>query len=255
MVKYGKRGNTMKQEEILNQRSMMVYKANDIVQKSKYDLSLQGQKLVLYIISMIKPDDPETKRYTIPIKDFCQIMDLKECGVNYKRIRETITAIENNRIWVFFDNQNRWKELSWLAFPDLDITDMYVEYSIDPRMRPFLFGIKEKFTMFELNDILKMRSKYSIRIYELLKSYRNVGLVRFSVQELKEKLMIEKYDDYGNFRDKVLNVAVQEISMLTDMDVTYKPERTGRRITHIVFCMESRQAREIAEMERRGDFL
>ena len=50
-----------------------VVKANDLIQKSRFNLSLQQQKIVLYLISQITPYDEEFKLYEFSILDFCRI--------------------------------------------------------------------------------------------------------------------------------------------------------------------------------------
>ncbi|WP_408609851.1 RepB family plasmid replication initiator protein [Konateibacter massiliensis] len=42
---------------------------------------------------------------------------------------------------------------------------------LDEGMTPYLFDLQEKFTSYGLYNILKMKSQYSIRFFEILKSY------------------------------------------------------------------------------------
>ena len=53
-------------------------------------------------------------------------------------------------------------------------------------MKPFLLSLKSHFTTYDVRNILKLPSTYSVRIYELLKQYEKIGKRRFDLQELKE---------------------------------------------------------------------
>ena len=63
---------------ISSQRDAMVVKSNDLIQRSRFHLTLQQQKIVLYLISHITPYDDEFKLYDFDIADFCKV-----CGIDY----------------------------------------------------------------------------------------------------------------------------------------------------------------------------
>ena len=85
-----------------------------------------------------------------------------------------------------------------------------------------------------------MQSKYSIRLFELLKSYAHFGTVTLEVEHLKEQLQIqtEQYTRWQNLKDRVLQPAIKEINEYTDLTVSYTTERTGRHISDINFSIE-----------------
>ncbi|MFQ5446314.1 MAG: replication initiation protein, partial [Saprospiraceae bacterium] len=96
------------------------------------------------------------------------------------------------------------------------------------------------FTQFEFIEVARMRSGFSIRIYQMCKSYyyenirhgRNVLAV--GLRELKQRLGIsDKYPDFRNFRRKVLDVAKTEINAKTRLFVEYDFIKKGRNITDI----------------------
>ena len=52
-------------EKMDDQRSYLVVKDNALIQKAKYNLTANEQKLVNYVITMIKPGEEEFKKYEI----------------------------------------------------------------------------------------------------------------------------------------------------------------------------------------------
>ena len=75
-------------------RSMVVVKSNSLIQQTRYELSLQEQRLLLYLISKIKPDDKTLEEIEISIKEFCKIIGYNE--TQYKRLAKTYNEIKFN---------------------------------------------------------------------------------------------------------------------------------------------------------------
>lgn len=97
-----------------------------------------------------------------------------------------------------------------------------------------------------------MKSQYSFRIYELMKSYAFARQKIFDLEDLKKKLMAETYDRYFDFRRKVLDVAMEEINRYTDLEVSYEPLKHGRKVVEIMFFIKKRDSYEKWEANNRG---
>ena len=108
-------------------------------------------------------------------------------------------------------------------------------------MKPYLLQLKERYTQYELLYTLAMRSQYSIRIYELLKSYECQRGKIFDIDELKKILFAEKYKLFGDFKRKVLNIAMREINELSDISVTYGVIKESRRFAKIEFIIKTKK--------------
>ena len=54
-----------------------VNKSNELIQRTRFNFSLQEQKIILYLISHITPYDKEFKLYEFNIQDFCKV-----CGID-----------------------------------------------------------------------------------------------------------------------------------------------------------------------------
>ena len=67
------------QIRILTKKEYFVVKGNELIQKSRFELSLQEQKTIAYICSMIKPINtldringvPFQLEYEFNIRDYC----------------------------------------------------------------------------------------------------------------------------------------------------------------------------------------
>ena len=86
-----------------------------------------------------------------------------------------------------------------------------------------------------------MKSAFSVRIYELLKSYAYQKSKIFNIDELKCLLMVDNvksYTRYPDFRRYVLEIAQNEINRLTVLNIFYKPITKGRKVVKIKFIIQ-----------------
>ena len=104
-------------------------------------------------------------------------------------------------------------------------------------------ALKERqyFTKFDLLQIARLKSKYSIILYELAKRYycsdnKDIKIPKMTMEEFRDLTgTSDKYKSMVDFRKYVLDRACQEITEKTDIILEYQTFKTGRRISHIDF--------------------
>lgn len=223
------------------ERAYYVYKSNKLIQETKYALTLQEQKLVLYLISKVQPDDGDFAYYEVSFKDLCLLLNIEKNGANYDRFRTVIETLHNKPFWI--ENENGESVMcSWIPKAILSKDKMTVKIRLDADLRPYLLHLKSAYTKYELSNILVMNSKYSIRMYELLKSYAHLGGFEITIAELKDMLQTAKYKEYKAFRINVIDKALKEIDEYTDLNITYEPIRTGHAVTDLRFTITQRHS-------------
>ena len=230
-----------KQREIQIARDYQVVKHNDLIQKSRFDLQMQEQKIILYLITKIKPEDNELKLYEFSIQEFCEICGIyTESGKNYSSLKATIKNLADKSIWTTLAD-GRETLLRWIERPYISPKSGIIKIKLDELMRPYLLELKSHFTAYNLYYTLAMKSKYSIRIYELLKSYEYIGEFTLDIEALKKMIGAEKYETYKDFRIKVLEIALREINDYSDISVIYSAEKKGLKYNKIQFEIASKK--------------
>lgn len=223
--------------QISDLRHYKVVKSNDLIQKSRFYLSLQEQKIVLYLISKIKPEDLELKEQYFEIRNFCKVCGLdNDNGANYKYIKQTLKGLRDKSIWVTLENGSE-TTLGWIDKITINRNSGIIAIKIDAMMKPYLLQLQKQFTQYELFYTLAMRSQYSIRLYELLKSYEYKRRVIFDMDELKHLLFADNYVRFPDFKRKVLDISMREINSLSDLSVTYEIIKVGRKYGKIEFSI------------------
>lgn len=228
-----------------------VVKANDLIRKTRYNLTTQQQKIVLYAISKIKPGDPITTKYEITIQDICDAcgIDIENTGYYYKAIKDDLQKL-TTRIWVQLPDK-REGTVSWISDAWITPLSGTVEIRFHEMMEPFLFDLKNRYTQYQLEDVLVFKGKYAIRLYELMRSYTTQQAIDSNIEkevtltlaELKELLAIEGYADWRNFNRKVLKPAVEEINECNDkINISYDTYKAGGKIEKINFIITPARA-------------
>ena len=242
------------QPEEMKALERRVVKANDLIQKSRYNLSLQQQKIILYVISMITPYDDEFKLYEFSIQEFCRVCGIDtENGKNYKGLKAAILDIMNQTKW--FTIEGVQTTLRWIDKAYINQGDGTIKIRMDDDMKPFLLQLKENFTSYELIWTLHFKSKYTIRLYELIKSIHFHELEEytreFTIEELRRLLDAETYTAWINLRQRVLEPAIKEINEFSDKNIVMTPVKRRRAVERVKFSITSKDTLEAAEIRDR----
>lgn len=247
--------NSEEKLEILKKREYLVVKGNALVQKNRFELSLTEQKTVAFICSMIKPVEvidkakgvPFQLEYEFNIRDYCKVCGINyDSGKNYAEVKETLKRLRDRSMWLAMPDGSE-SLVGWLAKVNTNKKSGIAKIKIDEDLVPYLFDLKEKFTQYQLYNILAMKSAFSVRIYELMKSYAHQNSKIFDLDELKYLLMVEdvkSYDRFPSFRQKVLEIAQREINELTDINIYFEPITKGRKVVKVKFRIEQKKPME-----------
>lgn len=227
------------QLSIFEQQNQLVVKSNDLIRKTRFTLSAQEQKVILFLISKIKPDDEDFQEYEFDIIEFCKVCNIScRSGANFEHLKSAIKSLRDKSFWIKIGQKETI--CSWVQKATIEEGKSIISIRLDEDLKPYLLKLK-KWTQYELAMTLSMRGKYSIRLYEIFKSYAFEGSFEIEVAELKELLNTAEYKSYKDFRVNVLDKAVGEVNQLTDLNVTYSPNRTGRSITSLSFQIQKKE--------------
>ncbi len=233
------------------QRMQKITKSNHLIQNLRTKagaLTLQEQRLILYLISKIKPEDEDFFEFDLGFKEFCEVCGITKAGMNYMHIKETVQRLADKSFWIESSKEKGAQDLvRWIT--DVTVSERgHIRLQMHPKLKPFLLHLRRFYTSYLLEYVLPMKSRYSISLYELLRSYANMEEFRFDVDELKERLDALNYSRWPDFQRKVLDIAIREINSLSDLDVSYTLEKEGRRIATI--CFHIRLISPVEQLER-----
>lgn len=212
-------------------KDSLVVKANQLVE-ARYDLNLNEQKILLYAASKLDREQDHFNYIELDINEFTELLDTK--GKRYEEIRDIVRELRRKEVIINTDDKEYIA--GWVSSITFYKNTGKIKLRFDDDLIPYLLQLKKKFTRYQLKNILYLKSKYSIRIYELLKQYESIGKRELELQELKKILFIEnQYNRIYDLKRFVLTPAIKEINDYTDINISYDDVKKGRKITGFVF--------------------
>jgi plasmid replication initiation protein len=216
----------------------VVVQSNELIEASySPELTTRAHKVARLILSLISPDDKDLKLYTVPIstlKDFLGYKENTSWGNFYPEMKDIADRL--NKEPIVIKTQDKVTTAYFIAGYEMDSAARTVTFEVSLLLKPYLLALKRNFTRYPLHYIARLRSAYSIRLYELLCQYRNIGHRTFELGAL-QLLVGSNYEYYANFKDKVLSIAKRDLDANTDITFDYEEIKTGRKVTALRFTI------------------
>lgn len=235
-----------------------VRKSNNLVE-ARYKFDIWEMRLFTKMLTMIRRDDEDFKDYKIYLKDIVNDFELAKNKEAYELLRQGAKKLMTKTFYIPYELDGIKRQFETPVISGLDSAiiegrgssgadHLYLTISFHPKMKPYLLQLKSQFTMYDVRNILKLPSTYSIRIYELLKQYEKIGWRLFQLSELKSILGIEdKYKLYGHFKKRVIQKAQNDLSEFTDIKFTFEEIKKGRAVNKIKFFIQKNQSSPFME--------
>lgn len=133
------------------------------------------------------------------------------------------------------DVVSRW--VSQIAYIEEEAT---VELVFSPAIVPLITNLEKHFTSYQLELVRELTSFYAIRLYELLIAWRGVGKASFGLEALRGSLGIEPtaYQRIGNFKSRVLDIALKQINEKTDLTVQCHQQKSRGKVAGFSFTFQ-----------------
>lgn len=213
----------------------LVVKDNKLI-NARYNLTVAEMRLFLSMITQIQMEDEAFKDYRIHISSFVDTLSTSAKNL-YKRAEETSKTLMEKVLRI--EEEDGPLQVAFVSSAKYYKGKGYVDVSFDPKLKPYLIKLKEKFTAYDIRNVLQLQSAHSIRIYELLKQYEKIGERTISVIELKEVLGVAgQYARYNDFKRFVLHQAQKELKKHCDIAFEFEERKQGRRIEEIRFLIK-----------------
>lgn len=241
-------------------KDFSVIQANELVRSKQDELTLLEAKIVRLAITQIVRDDNQLNTYTCNVVDLANFLGIAKDNI-YRDIQEVAKSLIKKSIFIK-DKENprkRGKEnyiiFNWVDY--IEYRDGVITFKLHDKLKPYLLGLEELFTMYGYDAIIGLPTNNSIRLYELLASYQNMTVrvgpdtnytdieiekneFIFTIDYLREYFNCkDKYPNTSDFVKYVIDGSVKAILKNTIMRVGYRKIKQGRSITHIVFKIDT----------------
>ena len=219
-----------------NTKNNIVKKSNVLI-SSHCKLGINEQKILYKIISCIHINDKDFKDYEIKVTDIVKFLDEKSQNY-YTEIKKYTKNLV--KALLVFEEDGKEIQTHWVSLAEYKDSNTIL-FNFHPRLKPYLIDLRSHFTRFGLENIRKFRSKYSPKVYEMMKQFENTGYRIITVKELRKILSLEnKYKKYNDFKKNILLIPQQEVNK-TDIRFEFNEIKEGKVIDRIHFFIEKVQ--------------
>jgi plasmid replication initiation protein len=262
---YNKQDSTRFRREILMKKNI----SEDLIVKSNYlieapcKLTITEQRIIYVILRMINRNDEDFKNYEFIIDDFIKMLGLKGQSA-YSELKSITRQLRSRTFSIKFNDKKLINimdgitemQTGWVSNVSYKQGQGKIIFNLDPKLKPFLLQLKEKFTELDFNNLKQLKSIYSTQLYELLKQYEKLGERKFTLDELKKILSVEdnkSYNIYNNFKQKVILKAQEELAKKTDIYFEFEEVKKGRKVFAIKFTINKQQKDNDCEETKQLD--
>lgn len=219
---------------------------SNTITNARYDFDACQLDILFCCMSQIHDTDLESKVYVI---HSAEIEQMTGRTWNYQQFRDATEQMGSRMFEIFTEKD--YIQFWLFQYVRYIRGEGRIEINFTPKSITLLKELKNNFTTFELQSALRMTSKYAKRIYQLCSQWKDLGQSkRFPILEFKQNMGLadakgnEDYKAIGDFKKRVLDLAVRQINDQSDLRISYEMEGEGGRkrpLKYITFYV-TRQA-------------
>ena len=229
------------------EKEIMVKSQNELI-NSKFQLSQVELDLMFYLLSLIKED---CKTYSFRVSDMYQLIGKEWKG---SQIMPNCKSLMTRHLLRMIDEKH-WELIN--LFEKISYDDGIVEMVITTDAARILSDSVNNYTLMELRSALRLKSKYSKRLYWLLCMWRSRGQIHYLLDELRNHLGVCEYNtrnecvanaypENGIFKHRC-EEWVAEINEQTDLCVKTQWCKKGRTIDGVFFYLSRKYSNSALE--------
>lgn len=232
---------------------MDIIQANELIRAKQDELTLLETKIIRLVIAQVLQNDTDFRTYKCNVIDLAEVLKLDRYTI-YKEM-DTVSTDLLRKVIKIEDETTNSKRKNWKKFHWVD----YAEYSngtltlrLSESLKPYLLNLFQFYTKYDYREIMSLPTENSIRLFELLCSYRNMIVKSkskkemfgielqknefiFDIEYLRQYFNCEnKYKKTSDFLRRVINPSVEGLK-ITGHKITYRVIKERRTTTHLIF--------------------
>lgn len=224
-----------------------IIKKHNVLNTASYSFTLAEQRLIwLAIIGTKQPQITPDQPIRVHASAYAEHFDITRQGA-HQALSSAATQLFDRRFSYreINENGNEQRVLArWVNKVVMEDSEGFVSIHFSSDVIGFIKDLQDNFSWFEIEQVAKLDSFYAGRLYELLSQWRSVlKTPKIELEELRSQLGVEpdQYLRMSDFKKRVLDLAVTEISKNTDIIASYEQFKRGRTISHIQFSFKFRK--------------
>lgn len=216
--------------------------------RAGHGLTLSEKRLVMTAVSKLDSRQPlrpgEVRKTKVTALEYAETYGI-DSTTAYEALKSAAKSLYNRSITMFEPASQRdgkplkpvRTDMRWVGRCQYHEGEGWVELGWWPELMPALTDLKKQFTTYQLQQASALRSAYSWRLLELLMHFEASGWAEYTVEDFAASMdATEKQRaDFAKLRTKIIEPAVNELSMKDGWIIEWIPIKAGRRVAKVRF--------------------
>ena len=171
-------------------------------------------------------------------EEYAETYDL-DADTAYSQLKTAAKSLRGRFIKTMTQTPRGLKEVetNWCGQCTYHHGEGWVEIAFTPQIAPHLLGLRTKFVTHKLQQVSALRSIYSWRLFECLKSWSDKGIWSIDIEKFIHAMEAPPscQKNFGILRLKVIEPALKELREKDNMLIDLELKKAGRKVTGLVF--------------------
>lgn len=215
---------------------------NEVV---KYDNYMNGLKFTGFtttdfdflMLLCSKMRDKDITELTIPFEELRQRTGYTRTSI--QKFRTDLERMNEKLMRVTCKLKTETRTLMFVLFPtfDINLENQTLTVCVNEKFKFILNELVKNFTRFDLNEFIRLDSKYSKSLYRLLKQFKSTGRLEIRLDEFRRKMDIPSTYTNRDVMSKVINPILKELqNYFINLQCTVKyAHKRGKPVTGYIF--------------------
>ena len=248
-------------DDVVDEQNIIV-KRNELIY-AHHDLSAAAQKMMAGLLSLVDSRSKTVPKFEFTITEIAELLGTSVQSV-YQKIDSVTDELQQRFVNVpmmipkegekYSVRKHGFSKFNWFKTCQYYPQTKKAVFVFHEDIEKYIIDITADFTKYRFRAIKRLNSKYSIRLYELLRRHYTIAHAEkstveryhtISLVELKTMLGTgDKFQKFSRFENAVLKVAQAELLEKTDINFTYrglerKDAKSRTPVKNILFTIRS----------------
>lgn len=235
----------------------LIVKSNSLIEAS-YSLSVVEFRLLQIIFAEVSKYEDSfgvmpNHEFRIHAEEYARIFDVDK-NTAYEALRDASKRLFDRyftyeRVY-FLPDKVEIVNSRWVQKVAYSSSCGHIVIQLTSDVIEMIGKLKSCFTQYKIKQICNLTSIYALRLYELTIQWLSTRKTPvFDTEEFRDKLGLleDEYTRMSNFKARVLEPAIEQINMNTDINLKYQQHKKGRVITGFSFTVTAKKKKSIVQ--------
>jgi plasmid replication initiation protein len=236
----------------------------NILNSGKFNITFHEYRIILLALSKINPKLNNYENIEFTVQDFSNVYNWDKTfnKGNYNFIRTACNKLLTRTIELELENET--VIFQWFSEAILPHNNNKIILSFHNRLSPFINWLinNTNYTSYMLSNVSKMKSLYSVRIYELLKEneFKNNRIIK--INDLREMIGLKsdnqeknKYKKYADFKKRIIIPAQNELIKYSDIYFSFEEIKEFKKVVAIKFNILKNDKKQMDEFKKYNKYM